>query len=104
MTKQGFCLFVSAILLFALTSQLMGDSLSPEDKKEFEEKIISNEASVRAQAVSILSKADDAKAFKMLLKILERERDDTVLEAVFSVMKDFTDKKGRIQPGRCACR
>jgi len=93
MTKRVLCLFSIAFLLCIFTTRAIGDGLSPEDKKEFEEKIISNEASVRAEAVSILSKADDAKAFKMLLKILERERDDTVLDAVFGVMKGFTDKK-----------
>jgi uncharacterized protein YegL len=88
-----FYLTCAALVFCACSSLAAGDDLSPEAKKEFEKKIMSNEPSERAAAVSILKQADDEKAFKLLLKILERERDDTVLEAIFDVMKGFTDKK-----------
>ncbi len=82
-----------AVALCFLASHALADGLTPEEKREFERLIASNEASERIQAVSLLSKASDSKAFTLLTKILERERDDEVLEAIFNVMKGFKDPK-----------
>lgn len=92
MPKYLICLVVSALVLCVLTPHLFGDGMTPEEKKDFERLIASNEPTERVQAVNLLKKAGDAKALKLLVRILERERDETVLTAIFDVMKGFTDK------------
>jgi hypothetical protein len=86
----AICL-AAAALAFPLQS-FAGD-MPDEVKKEFNRLIASSKPEERAQAISLLSQADDAKAFKFLADYLDRDQDEKVLEAAFAVMKGFKDKK-----------
>ena len=102
MTRRGFYLACAALLLCIFTFHVLGGDMPPEAKEKFEKLIMSNEPAERAEAVRLLSQADDAKAFKLLLKVLARERDETVLDAIFEVMRGFKDPKVIASVGRAA--
>ncbi len=84
------CIF-AAMLAFT-TPAFCGDT-PPEVKKEFNRLIASSKPEERAQAISLLSQADETKAFKFLADYLNRDQDEKVLEAAFAVMKGFKDPK-----------
>jgi hypothetical protein len=81
------------VILCLLASIAEGDGMSPEAKKEFGQKIASKRPEERAQAIALLSQADNKKAFKLLVSILVKDHDEKVLEAALGVLKGFTDKK-----------
>jgi len=92
MLRYSYHAALAILLVCIMTGSIFAGELSPEDKKKFNELISSKEAPQRAEAVSLLSKIDDGKAFKMILRILENEQAEEVIKAAFEVMRGFKDE------------
>ncbi len=90
MTRQVFCFACVALVVCLIAVQLFGD-MPPEVKKKFKELINSPNATDRVEAISLLSQAEEAKAYGILLQILEQDKDEEVIKAAFELMKCFKD-------------
>jgi hypothetical protein len=91
MRKRFYYVILSAIVLCMVLPAALGGDLPDEVRKEFTRLIGSPKPEDRAQAIPLLSQADDQKALKYLSKILDQEQDEKVIAACFEIMKKFKD-------------
>lgn len=93
MTNCRITVIVTLALLLIFSAAVQG-KMPDKAKKRFKAFINSVEASERAEAVGLLAQeTDQKKALKMLLILLNKEEDETVINAIFNVMKGMTDPK-----------